>query len=154
MGKEKVETSSLCHSQCCASSHTSTQFLISVFLKRDWRPHRTHRQKTWIMIPASRALVIIWSDGFQMSMWTTIDFKLFEVPCKTPQKCLKTILIHAVFFSFWLQQAHATFCTDAWHSVESFCCQHDKAQLSSHDENPSKLHPGMLELLNFLLHTE
>ena len=59
VGKEKVETSSLCHSQCWASSHTSaTQFLCCLFLKRDWSPHRNHRQKM-TMTPASRALVII-----------------------------------------------------------------------------------------------
>lgn len=74
---------------------------------------------------------------------------------KHPQKHLKTILIHTVFFSFCLWQPRATFCTHAWHSVvEIFCCHHDQAQLSLHDGNPSKLHSGIPELLNFFLHTE
>lgn len=71
---------------------------------------------------------------------------------KHPQKCLKTILISSVFLHFCPRQPHATFCTDAWHSVvESLCCHHDQAQLSLHDGNLSQLHSGIPELLNSLL---
>lgn len=91
VGKEKEETSCLCHSQCCASSHTSTQFLLSVFLKRDWSPHCTHRQKKWIMTPASRALVI--ASEVTVSKWACgplLIFTSFKVPCKTPSKVPKS----------------------------------------------------------------
>lgn len=138
----------LCHSQCCAKSHTSaTQFLLSVFLKRGGSSHHRHRQKTWIMTPASWGSVILYE--VMVAKWACgplLIFKLFKVPCKTPSKCLKTIVIHAVFFSFWLWQPHATFCTDAWGNIENYGCHHDRPQLCSHDRNRSKLHPGTTEI--------
>lgn len=52
----------LCHSQSCASNHTSaTQFLLSVFLKRAWSPYHAHRQKTWITPPALQRAPVVGS---------------------------------------------------------------------------------------------
>lgn len=70
------------------------------------------------------------------------------MPCKTPTKVPKTNVNPCcpLFLLAVTATCHLLHRCLAQHS--SSCCHHDKAQFFFHDWNPSKLHPGMLELLS------
>lgn len=70
------------------------------------------------------------------------------MPCKTPTKVPKTNVNPCcpLFLLAVTATCHLLHRCLAQHS--SSCCHYDKAQFFFHDWNPSKLHPGMLELLS------
>lgn len=71
------------------------------------------------------------------------------MPCKTPTKVPKTNVNPCcpLFLLAVTATCHLLHRCLAQHS--SSCCHHDEVQFFFHDWNPSKLHPGMLELLSF-----
>lgn len=87
-GKGKIETIPVSPKVVPAVRHIHN--FCSVFLKRVWSPHRTHRQKMWVTIPDSWAPVII--SEVMLAKWNCgplLIAKVFEVPCKTSSKVPK-----------------------------------------------------------------